>query len=173
MALMQKESQQQAEAALVTLQQSLNAAHLEEVRKVKEELSREKEIAVEDLTKQCHAAHDEYNQLKSSCEQECLALQEQLEVLQETAKTVEAAKIERDNALRQLHDLSQTRESNIQEMKQSLESQLQALQVQHALEVKKLQHELNQAQVGFMHLYCLLMLARGTNTTVCSLRART
>ena len=152
MAVMQKESQQQAETALVTLQQSLNAAHLEEVRKVKEELSREKEIAVEDLTKQCHAARDEYNQLKASCEQEYLALQEQLQVSQEAAKTAEAAKLERDEALRQLHDLSQTRESNIQDMKQSLESQLQALQVQHALEVKQLQDELNQAQVGFMHL---------------------
>ena len=107
---------------------------------------------MEDLTKQCHAARDEYNQLKASCEQECLALQEQLQVSQEAAKTAEAAKLERDEALRQLHDLSQTRESNIKEMKQSLESQLQALQVQHALEVKQLQDELDQAQVGFMHL---------------------
>ena len=33
MAVMQKDGQQQAETALVTLQQSLNAAHLEEVKK--------------------------------------------------------------------------------------------------------------------------------------------
>ena len=147
MDLMQKESQQQADAALAKLQQSLDAARLEEVRKVKEELGLEKERAVEDLTKQCRATHDEYNQLKASYEQECLALQEQLQVLQETATAVEAIKIERD----ELKELSETRGADIRELKQASESQLKTLQVQHASEVKQLQQQLEQAQVGFMH----------------------
>ena len=162
MDLMQTESQQQADAALAKLQQSLDAARLEEVRKVKEELSLEKERAVEDLTKQCRATRDEYNQLKASYEQECLALQEQLQVLQETATAVEAIKIERDDALRQLNELSETREADVRELKQASESQLKALQVQHASEVKQLQQQLEQAQVGFMHFYMfLLVLAKG------------
>ena len=156
MDLMQKESQQQADAALAKLQQSLDAARLEEVRKVKEELGLEKERAVEDLTKQCLATRDEYNQLKASYEQECLALQEQLQVLQETATAVEAIKIERDDALRQLNELYETRGADVHELKQASESQLQALQVQHASEVKQLQQQLEQAQVGFMLAHGLL-----------------
>ena len=156
MALLQKESQQQADAALAKLQQSLDAVHLEEVRKVKEELGLAKEKAVEDLTKQCQAARDEYNQLKAVSEEECLALQEQLQVFQETAKTVEAVKTERDEALRQLREVSQTREADFHEMKQTSESQLKALQVQHALEVEQLQHQLDEAKVGFMHPHACL-----------------
>ena len=168
MDLMQTESQQQADAALAKLQQSLDAARLEEVRKVKEELSLEKERAVEDLTKQCRATRDEYNLLKASFELECLALQEQLQVLQETATAVEAIKIERDDALRQLHELSQTREADVYELKQASESQLETLQVQHASEVKQLQQQLEQAQVGFMHhQYICTCLGLGLWITGC------
>ena len=118
MALLQKESQQQADAALAKLQQSLDEAHQGELKKVKDELGLQKERAVEDLTKQCRAASDEYNQFKAAYEKECLTMQEQLQMLRETVKTVEAVKVERDEALSQLRELSQGSDADSNGIKQ-------------------------------------------------------
>lgn len=155
MALLQKESQQQADAALAKLHQSLDAAHLEEVKKVKEELGLQKEMAVEDMAKQCRAASDEYSQFKAAHDQECLALQEQLQVLQEAVKTVDAVKIERDEALSQLRELSQGRDAEFLEIKQTSELQHSAVQAQGVREVEQLRHQLDHAQVRLHSFPCI------------------